>query len=309
MTSKPKIHIACSIDEGYVMPLCGMLSSFFEHHRGIPISLHVFTDALSPTSRNFLEHFIFRQGADFHHYTIASDRFQNLHLQYAHFSKANFYRLLIPDLVKTTDRVLYLDVDILVRRPLISLFNTELGDYSLAAAPDAYPPADCQRLGIPEHLSYFNSGILVMDLPAWRRNHIADQALDYLIRHNGDKERCRYADQDGLNAVLQGQWHTLKETWNFNIYHCTVDPRNLSERRRELLREGPAIIHFADRKKPWMRNYALPFQQEFLRNARRNGIHFGNRLTLRTLWPRIQELRQLRQHKARYQQARCPWRA
>lgn len=303
------MHIACAIDEGYVQPLLGMLSSFSAQHRGTRVCLHLLSGPLTAASHRTLETFIQRQDVDYHHYPIPPRQFESLHLAFSHFSQANFYRLLIPERVTTTSRVLYLDADILVRQSLMPLYDTDLGDCPVAAAPDAYPPADCKRLGIPEDLGYFNSGILLMDLAAWRRERIADQVMAYLSQHNGNPQLCRYADQDGLNMVLQGRWHRLDESWNFNIYHCTVDPQQLSQSRRQVLRQGPAVIHFADRKKPWIRDYALPYQQEYLKAARRNGICFPNTLTIRTLWPRIQEHRKLLALKTGYRRARCPWRA
>lgn len=297
------IHIACSIDEGYVMPLCGMLSSLFMRHQGIPTRIHVLTGTLSTVAQTRLEQFMREQRADFHQYAIPDSFFQDQRLIYSHFSKANFYRLLIPELVMDVERMLYLDVDILVRRSLVSLYSADLKGHPVAAVSDAYPQGDCHRLDIPDHLGYFNSGVLVMDLPTWRRERIAVHAMDYLTQHNNDPERCRYADQDGLNVVLQGRWLALSETWNFNIYHCSQDPQRLPDSRLAVLREGPAIIHFADHKKPWKREYALPFQKEFLQNARLHGVRFRSNLTLANSWARFLELRQLRQLQARYRQA------
>lgn len=309
MTSNQRLHVACCITEGYVMPLCGMLGSFFNHHQGIPVTLHILAEELTPDSRTMLKRFIHEHGAEYDHHTVPAGCFRDLQLLYAHFSKANFYRLLIPELIQATDRVLYLDVDILVRRPLTELYMTDLGPFAVGAVADAYPPADCKRMNIPEHLGYFNSGILIMDLPRWRRDRIAQRATKYLVDNNGDEQRCRYADQDGLNAVLQGQWKPLPEIWNFNIYYCTVDPQNLSEVRRNLLKEGPGIIHFADRKKPWMTEYVLPYQQEFLRAARQHGIRFKRNRTLRTLWPWFQQKRKLGKLKARLRHFAIPWHA
>jgi len=304
-----KLHVACSVTENYAMPLCGMLSSFFKHHHDVPVNLHVFTGTISRKSEARLEQFIRKHGADYHQHTIPQDRFQDLQLHRKHFAKAVFYRFLIPDLVKDTDRILYLDVDLLIRRSLLPLFQTDVGDLPIAAVPDAWPSYDCKRLGIPEHLNYFNAGVMVMNLPVWRRDGIAASAIDFLLRHNGIEEKCRYADQDGLNAVLPGRWRILPEDWNFNIYHCSQDLKTMPENRRNILRSGPSIVHYADHRKPWLRNYGLPFQQEFLRNARANGFRYPHGLTLQTIWPWFLYRQHLRQLKTRYRQADIPWRA
>ncbi|MDD5708415.1 MAG: glycosyltransferase, partial [Kiritimatiellae bacterium] len=159
---------------------------------------------------------------------------------------------------------------------------------------------ECARLDIRGERGYFNSGVLVMDLPTWRRKQIPEQAIDYLARHHGDPKRCGYADQDALNVVMQADWMALDETWNFNIYHCVRGFGTLTPARRETLRQGPAIVHYASDRKPWTRRYFLPFQREFLAQARRRGIRyplepFGQPLSA---WRR--EWREFRALRARY---------
>ena len=113
-----------------------------------------------------------------------------------------------------------------------------------------------------------------MDLPAMRRLQITQKALQHLEKHNGDRDLCRYADQDGLNVAANGNWQRFPETWNFNIYHIMCDPSLLPEQRKRILTEGPAIVHYASRKKPWMRQFPMPFQREFLRHASDAGIQY-----------------------------------
>lgn len=299
MEETNQVHIACAIDEGFVRPLCGMLGSLFLHHRETPLRLHILTGVLSNSAHKALEKFLHRHHADFCLYKIPDDKFSDYRLALAHFSKATFYRLLIPEMVVGTDRVLYLDVDVLVRRNLSGLFARNLGGMPIGAISDAYPEGACQRLGLPLSCGYFNSGVLLMDLSAWRQDEIAKGTMAYLERNREDLTKCRYADQDGLNVFLQGRWKNLEEIWNFNLYHCSLDPASLPEPLRAALREGPAIVHFADARKPWMRQHAMPFQRGFLENARQHGIRFPLRLRwgLGRSWLRERlELKRLQAH-------------
>lgn len=302
------MHIACTIDDHYVMPLCGMLASFFRYHGDSPVSVHVFTHAASPTVPALLERFIDRHGATFVYHPLAEGGFKALQVHYRHFSAANFYRLQIPEVLHDCQRILYLDVDLLVREPLHGLYGADLGGHPLGAVSDAYPPADCKRLGIPPQQGYFNSGVLLMDLPAMRQHDISGKALAYLQQHNGDRVKCRYADQDGLNIAAAGRWQSLPAKWNFNIYHASLDPAKLPETYRGILAAGPGILHFADRKKPWMREHAMPFQQEFLEQARASGITYP-RPSWRQIRPWFKDLRALWELRACYHRAHVPWHA
>jgi len=301
------LHIACTVDEKYLRPFLAMMSSFCEHHRGGEVTLHLFCEELEPEAKARLDRFLGDRHVVHRHYPIHRDQFSDMRVCYPHFSKANYYRLLIPERLSGTDRVLYLDVDILIRKSLAPLFHTPLDNQPAAAAPDAYPPGDCARLGIPEHLGYFNSGVLLMDLPRWRREGIAEQALNYVRRHHGDPAKCLYGDQDALNMTLLKRWKPVGDTWNFNVFHCRQYPRTLTDAQRQCLREGPAVIHYAHREKPWMRHCALPFQREYLRNAAKNGLQFPFHLTPRNAWVWVTRLYALHRVRLPYHLAGIPW--
>nr|MDD5705071.1 glycosyltransferase [Kiritimatiellia bacterium] len=111
-----RLHIACAADERYVRPLCGMLSSLFAHNDARVVTLHVLTDGLSAPVRARFEGWLDRQGSAHELLQVPAARFGNLRLHYQHFSTAVFFRILIPELIASVERVLYLDADILVRR-------------------------------------------------------------------------------------------------------------------------------------------------------------------------------------------------
>ena len=270
------MHIACAVDDAYVAPLCGMLSSVFAHHRGPALVIHVVTDGLASAGRERLEGFICCHGAEVRFHAIPPGYFCQQQLIIGHFSAANFFRLLLPELMADVARVLYLDADILVRRSLEPFYSVDLQGNPVAATPDAWPEESCRRLGLPEAGNYFNSGVLLMDLAAWRREGIGATAAAYLAAHNGDPERTRYADQDALNVVLQGRWRRMSETWNLSVTKCRQFPARMTAEQRAILVEGPAVVHFANYRKPWLRGYVLPFQPEFLRNARHRGVTFSS---------------------------------
>lgn len=131
-------------------------------------------------------------------------------------SVATYARLLLPSLLGV-DRVIYLDVDLLVARDISALWTTDLQGCFAAAAPDAgirvlrndwpWPVPEGVDLSTP----YFNAGVMVMDLEAWRREQIPGKTLD-MIRSAPD--RCRYWDQTALNRTLLGKIRYVDQAWN-----------------------------------------------------------------------------------------------
>jgi lipopolysaccharide biosynthesis glycosyltransferase len=300
---RPVMHIAFSVDEKFVLPLCAMLSSFFRHHRGESVCIHVLAGSLPESAQRRLQEFVQARGATYRYHAIKAAQFDGPPLAAAHLSNATLYRLLLPQLLPELDRILYLDTDLLIRRSLLPLYSADLCGLPVAAVMDAFPENACRRLGIQEEHGYFNAGVLVMDLNALRRDRIAEHALAYVERHRADPERCLAADQDGLNVVLEGRWRRLPDTWNFNLTFCARDPAQLPGHLYQQLLEGPAVVHYCGRKKPWMRLFVLPFQTEFLDAARHDGIHFDRGWGLRDFRERFSEVQRFNRLRRRHRRA------
>lgn len=107
-------------------------------------------------------------------------------------------------LPETVDRILYLDVDIVVQKSLQELYNLDLGDRAFAVCEDifgkinGFHEGNKRRLGIPQRLSYFNAGVMLVNVKALREGGEVDRILAQVYR---DYERYEYNDQDVLNEM------------------------------------------------------------------------------------------------------------
>lgn len=174
----------------------------------------------------------------------------------------SFLRLFVGELLGDVERVIWLDVDLLVFSDITELWNTSLKGNIIGAVPDPFSErtffwkaALAEKLAIvglqldPEH-RYFNAGVLLIDLDLWREKDIGQKAFEFYLRH----PQLQHLDQDVLNFQLQGQVRYLKAKWNH------IEPPALMwEWDPDVFRgldpvEGlfhPAIRHMAGRCKPW----------------------------------------------------------
>ncbi len=160
-----------------------------------------------------------------------------------HLSCAAYARLLIPDLFPLESRCLYLDCDMVATGPLDDLWSADLAGLPLGAVVARRPdPAELAFHGLDEG-AYVNSGVLLMDLDAWRQGGLTARCLDFAETH-GDK--VVYHDQSAINAVLAGAIRLLPETFNTAQDH------------RRMLWRIPRIIHYKSARKPW--NAAVPLR-------------------------------------------------
>jgi lipopolysaccharide biosynthesis glycosyltransferase len=268
--------IVCGCDENYAMPLTVMLQSLADClPKGTRQAVLVLDGGMLPRSLERL--LTSTRDTSLAIKVVQPDmaRLANL-AQPLWFTRANYLRLLIPELVgPNVSKVLYLDCDLLVLQDISPLWDIELGDAPLAAVQDMVIPVVSATAGLrnwetlhhdPDAM-YLNSGVLLFNVARWRRDRLSDVMLEYAGRHG---DLLRYADQDVLNAVLCGQWLPLPPTWNIFApwyFNGGAMPKNFGFGNPVPLipRAKPAIIHFAGLQKPWHWRVDRRQQQMFMR--------------------------------------------
>lgn len=170
-------------------------------------------------------------------------------------SRAMWYRLFLPELLAGIDRVVYLDCDVIVRSPLDEFYGADLGDAGLGAVANVFEALHRDRpaaLGLPPGARYFNSGVLLMDLGAWRAGEVARRILE---RVRASSPRLLFPDQDALNLEFAGRWRELHPRWNCQNSFFYLGEAGSAFSGPELAEavRNPAIVHFEGGAlaKPW----------------------------------------------------------
>jgi lipopolysaccharide biosynthesis glycosyltransferase len=186
-------------------------------------------------------------------------------------TRAAYARLFIPQVLPPDlDRALYLDCDLIARRCAGELFDSPLGNFAALAVADAGSPYVCSLYGVPYWSRYgrraddvnFNSGMLLLNLRAWRDEDITGAATEYLT----DGRHRFLVDQEAINAVLPGRIGLVDPRWNVQTEHfqpphqatLPIDEAQLSE-----LIKDPWIVHFTTAAKAWNYECTHPFRDEW----------------------------------------------
>lgn len=160
-----------------------------------------------------------------------------------YYSATTYFRLFIPDLYPQYDKVLYLDSDIVVLSDIADLYNIDMEDNLVAAAPDdviqtikVFQEYAELVVGVTDYKRYFNAGILLMNLDELRKFKFQDKFL-YLL----SKVKFSVAqDQDYLNRLCKGRVKLLENTWDRMPIGGDV-----------VKREDLHLIHYNLAFKPW----------------------------------------------------------
>ncbi|SFE80013.1 glycosyltransferase family 8 protein [Roseivivax sediminis] len=222
------------------------------------------------------------------------------HLQELYTRAKTFYppaaysRLVMDSLLPAhVSRIVYLDVDTILRRDVCDLYDTPMDGNVMLAAIDPLVAASgsaalcgvgeapgnaTMRYG--EHLSalvarantaglsfagdqdYYQSGVLVIDVTAYRNHRCAERMLEA----TGRIRDLPFPDQDALNIVLAGRIGTLDPRWNmvatlYGLFETGRSP--LPADSMNALLSDPWLVHFTSRPKPWHLGCTHPFASEW----------------------------------------------
>lgn len=153
-------------------------------------------------------------------------------------TRATFARLFAPQYLKDDfERILYLDIDILIVRDFSFLLDLEMSQ-TLAAVPENFDSM-YKSFGTYD-FPYFNAGILLINTQKWHEEKILEQCLEVIQ----DRGPFNCQDQDALNLVFENRWQVLPPTSNVMVssHDHSYDLPQLN---------FPAIVHFVGEHKPW----------------------------------------------------------
>ena len=249
------IQIVCCTDDNYAFNFAVLAQSILDHHPADAVAFHLMHSELSEYSSRGIQEFARASGIELHTYPIDESIFENLP-RISYFGIATYFRFLIPELLPATlDRVLYLDMDIIVDGRLEPLWATPLEGCSAAVVEDGVPA----HLGALAPATYFNAGVMLINMAYWRTEDVKGRALAAMMEHAAI---IRYGDQDALNIVLANSKRMVDRKWNA---HMMMDKALMRRAARGQIgsADRPVVIHFNQKIKPWMFNCKHAYTRQY----------------------------------------------
>lgn len=253
-----EIHIVFAADDRYAQHAAVAMASILLH-AAEPARVHFFVldDGVTVEKKAKMEKTVTALGGKALTFLfIEGNTFDGCFVS-AQLSRTAYVRLAAAELLpETVERVLYLDCDLLFFDEAAYLWETDMGGRPLAAVPDCGIMTSARRrrekaacIGLSPDAPYFNSGVLLLDLGAWRREDYTRSLLALA------KEKAYpHHDQDVLNDFFRDNWQSLPLRWNvippvwFMFLKVAVSPWRYEA---AAARENPAVLHYAGSYKPW----------------------------------------------------------
>lgn len=256
------IHIAFGFNENYTMPTGVVMLSICMNTPG-PICFHALIDPdVTGTSRKQMEDMAASFGNQIAFYTIAPELFKGAYLNPI-FTLSTYNRLLIPEILPAeVKKAIYLDCDTITVNSLQPLWDEELADdepLGMAYDSGTSDVRHLNNLDIPLSQRYFNSGVLLMNLDCWRREHLCEKCINLVATND-----FPYVDQDAINILLGHRVHHLHLRYNLQYPFLTVDEKEWMIEKSIYTPEAfeaikaPVIIHYSGHFKPWYTDCEIP---------------------------------------------------
>ncbi len=266
MHGREHTTVVYATDDNYAMQAGVSLASLFENNRDLCFNIIILSDHLSDTNRCRLKEIVEDHDSVVEFievYDIEERAGERLSLN--NWGRTAYCRLFLSELVpESVEKFIYLDSDTLVLgsiRGLVEMLGSEeFSDHYAAACKDA--SSRYKRLhGFKKTETYYNSGVLLVNLGSWRQKGIQSAFIHEIRRRRG---RSIDPDQSYINCMMINRIMTLPAVYNvmplyYNDHDEYLRTSGYSEDEaypEDELSEAvtkPVIVHFAGDKtyRPW----------------------------------------------------------
>lgn len=251
---KETMNIMISINRDYMKYACIMLMSLKEHHKDILLSVYILHNELTDEDFQQMDEIIGSEGIELIPVFIPAGTAKDF--QIGDWPEVNAYRLLATDLFGgTLDRILHLDVDILITGDISELYNTPFEDNYLIGCEDFLSEADrrqkCREVARDDNTVFFNAGVLLFNIPKLLADGFCYAVYaDILKRYPNIK--IEYPDQDMLNLLFCDKTKYMNRTkYNYSPLYYSMNDTEYAYNSLEELKKNCSIVHMISGTKPW----------------------------------------------------------
>ena len=243
------VPIVVHTDNNYVIPTIVTITSLVVNkYKNTPYKIYVLGNKLSHENKKLLSKI---PGVEVIDHVSKFTQFEGKH---QHVSSTDLFKFDLPDVFSQYDKILYLDVDMIIQRDLSELYHIDLEDNYVAAVKDMQGMVlehHHTRIGLE---NYFNAGMMLLNLKKMREDNISDRLIDYKLH----KDTGHFMSQDALNCVFGDKVKYIDPKYNYmwpNLRAFTDEKienfYDITEVEWNNIRYNAHIVHLTNKLKPW----------------------------------------------------------
>ena len=273
------IHMAINIDLKYFYPSLVFLTSLMDNRASSTFyNIHILIgDSITKMHYKNIYNLIKKKGNN--HVKVKFHKMGNEFQGATHgryISIADYYRIALPSLLPTVDKILYIDTDVINFKDLSEMYNIEIND-------DIYFMGTLDNIGLMNELrhirkltKYMNAGILIMNLKGIRKYGIEQKIRKYISKHF-----LNHHDQTAINAVCYKNLGILSIKYATFVYKSFEDLVEFNKKQNKIHRYKndelikayyePTLLHYVGWVKPWEKRYSNSKEEYWWYYAKKSG--------------------------------------
>ena len=244
MNSKPEVPVFFATDDNYAPFLAVTFKSILDNaSKDFSYKFYVLTTNLSSSYEKRIKEF---ESEDVKiEFIFLKETIEKIKAKFHlrdYYSIETYYRFFIANMFPQYDKVLYCDCDVIVLGDIAELYNHNIDKYLVGACPEEVMTevkifgdyveqaldVDCEK--------YFNAGVMLMNLKAFREENIEEKFFDMLQKYTFRVTQ----DEDYLNVLCKGKVKLFHLGWNKTAFkNDKFDDKDLR------------LIHYKIHWKPW----------------------------------------------------------
>lgn len=239
-----RTDVLICFDNHYAPAASVMLTSLFLNNEGVNFNVFAFVNGVAEQRLETISKLCEKFSRSVSFVEIDEKECEIFEISH-HFSQAAYFRLFAPSKINA-NKILYLDVDLIVQTDISLLLEMDIQDSIVAGALDRKPSEESkERIGLNVDEPYINTGVLLMNLEQWRKQMIMQRLVAYYGKH---KNQLMWADQDLLNKILAGKKFVLDQQWNMLYGDLITGKYKLAGFEKDSFK---GIFHYNTETKPW----------------------------------------------------------
>ncbi len=267
LTPIKPLHIFFSCDNNYIPHLATCITSILKNSPEYEnLYFYIIENDISEINKFKIDKLKNIKNFDIEYIKINNYELSNFYLNpnFNYISSQTYYRYLIPQIKPKLSKILYLDCDIIVRKPLSELFDTDLGNNYIGAILDGYKSDERNFVKKYKLKEYFNAGVLLINTKKWNENNITNKLIENTKNLYIDTE---LNDQDIINYTLKDKIKKLDIIYNLQQFSLVFEEnKNYTFEKFKEITEDASIIHYTGSNKPWNSLYCRhPYAMEYFK--------------------------------------------
>ncbi len=238
-----QINVCFGINDNYCQHCaCTIASILYNSNPKDKYNFHIISDYISEINKQKLESLKYIRDFKLNIHQVNVDDYLNLDVN-NQLGPSSFFRFKAFELFDF-DKVIYLDVDLIVRKDIAELYEIDVNDYYCAGAEDLVAPRKIQEYNMAPDTNYINAGVMLLNLKYCREHNVSEMLKVFL---SGTWE-IQWNDQDILNYLFQHKIKFVDIKWNCTYYTSLYKDQEYFHR----MAKDPSIIHYISFAKPWI---------------------------------------------------------